>query len=229
MKTLVGLSQVSLSASKLESILLSLAEICVASFMVLYSHVFPVFSSGFFVRGWKSLCWELLPAVILNQKFSRLFIISPSFKPPGSNFSHSDASSCFWLLQGGNIIILVLCMNCDYWWSEGFLLKKVKAKSQFLSKIRQNQGSSGLLFAHKDHLIHSSSSRAFLRTVRVLKDDTGIFFCLPDVPGITWKDGAWDGRDDPSLSHTPHKSRCYLFPHVVTDNRVGTSLQALDI
>lgn len=49
---------------------------------------FPRVLLCFFVRGWKRLYRELLPATILSQKSSRLFIISPCLKPPGSNFSH---------------------------------------------------------------------------------------------------------------------------------------------
>lgn len=80
-----------------------------------------------------------------------------------------------------------------------------------------------MLFVYKDYLIYFLLFRVFLRIVRVLKDDIGIFFCFLDVLGIIWKDGVWDGRDDFSLFYILYKLRCYLFFYVVIDNRVGIS------
>lgn len=179
-------------------------------------------------RGWRRLCWELLPAIILSQKSSRLLIMSPYFKPPRSNFSHSYSPlvSDICLVE-----IDFLCFMCTVIfdvWNASLLRKTVKAQSMFLFKIRQNKESSGLFSSNMDHLVHSSSSRAVLGTVMIPKDDICILLWLLNIPGVSWKNGPRrpgiiQAFPSPRGIHAP----CFFAWS--PDERAGISLQVLDI
>lgn len=89
-------------------------------------------------------------------------------------------------------------------WNTSLLRKIVKAQGLCLFRIRQSKGYSQLFATTMDHLVHFSSSRTVLRTVMMLKGDICILLWLPNIPGISWKDGL-RGRKSFRLSPDPQR------------------------